>query len=198
MSKDKRLKAMLSPTRTRLDKVKKVTANFFKQLNESSNTFIVSMICFSNIVQVTVNSADVAIACQQLSSKKWTEVAHLGTTYIPAIDQVTSILRLRQSLKKRGDPFYKPAIFFLSYGETNETRDIIYCKVRELVEQYDATLSTCLFGPGEGYAREAFLLEMSESGCGKFYEAPTGKKLQEDLDDFKASLYKTRTISGYK
>ena len=155
------------------------------------------MICFSDIAQVIVDSADVATACQQLSSKKWTEVAHLGTVYIPAIDQVTSILRICQSLKKRGDPFYTPAIFFLSDGETNERRDTIYCKVRELVEQYDATRSTCLFGPGEANAREV-LLEMSESGCGKFYEAPTGKKLKEDLDDFKASLYKTRTISGYK
>ncbi|XP_062520143.1 uncharacterized protein LOC134195149 [Corticium candelabrum] len=151
------------------------------------------------MAQVTIDSGDVATACQQLSTTEWTEVEHSGTQYIPAIDQVTLILRSRQSLKKRDDPFYKPAIFFLSDGQTNETdTDTIYMysKVRELVERYDATFSTCLYGPDKDGARET-LLKMSESGPGNFYEAPTGEKLQEDLNDFKASLYKTRTISGY-
>ena len=185
--------------RTRLDMVKQATINFLKQLNNASKTFIVSVICFSNMAQVTIDSGDVATACQQLSTTEWTEVEHSGTQYIPAIDQVTLILRSRQSLKKRDDPFYKPAIFFLSDGQTNETdTDTIYMysKVRELVERYDATFSTCLYGPDKDGARET-LLKMSESGPGNFYEAPTGEKLQEDLNDFKASLYKTRTISGY-
>ena len=205
MDKDKDLEATPSMShpaacskRTRLDRVKNATINFLEQLNKTSQTFIVSVICFSNEARVTIDSADVATACQKLSTTEWTEIKHLGTNYLPAIEQVKSILISRQNLREGDDTYYKPAIFFLSDGEANDPdRDPIYAKTRELVQLYDATFSTCLFGPGEGNGRET-LVKMSESGCSNFYEAPTGKKLQEDLNAFKASLYKTKTISGYK
>ena len=74
-----------------------------------------------------------------------------------------------------GGLFYEPAIFFLSDCETSETG--INTAVKELVEEYNATLSTRLFGDDNSYV-EQILRGMSESGSGRFYLGPTGSDLE--------------------
>ena len=182
------------PSRSRLDWVKNASIDFLKQLKESSETTMVSVISFSDSSQTVIDSADVATACQHLQSTEWTNVGGGGTRYIPAVDQVKSILSIGRSLKMKRNFYYEPAVFFLSDGLPGDTG--ADTAVRQLVAQYKATFSTCLFGPDDHQAQEV-LFQMSTSGRGKFYRAPTGTELQRNLYDFKAFLYKTRTISGY-
>ncbi|XP_062519668.1 uncharacterized protein LOC134194733 [Corticium candelabrum] len=180
--------------RRRLDMVKDAAIEFLKQLKQSSNTCIASVIIFSNSAEVTINSADLETAIKKLTTTEWIAVG-TGTRYIPAINEVESILRShQQSSMTRGDTYYEPAIFFLSDGETSEKGTDIAAK--QIVEQYNATFSTCLFGRNNGQAEQK-LQQMAKKGRGKFYRAPTGNDLKDNLFDFKAFLYKTRTISGY-
>ena len=133
-------------------------------------------------------------ACEILANPEWTEVGEYATCYFPAIEEVKSILQANRSSMTLEDLYYEPAIFFLSDGETSETG--IDTAIKELVEKYSATLSTCLFGDDNSQA-EQMLRGMSESGSGKFYRASSGRDLENHLYHFRAFLYKTRTIHGY-
>ena len=179
---------------SRLNMVTNATINFLKQLNKSSNTSIASVVAFADSAKVITTRADLITACEILANPEWNDVEKYATYYFPAIEKVESILQANRSSMTVDDLYYEPAIFFLSDGETSETG--IETAVKELVEKYSATLSTCLFGDDNSQA-ELVLRRMSVSGSGNFYRAPTGRDLENHLYDFKAFLYKTRTIRGY-
>jgi Mg-chelatase subunit ChlD len=171
-------------TKTRLELAKDACQDFLENLQKSDPSHFVSLIAFSNTSKdiVTLQPEPLPKASQSIPERLGQLKPSGDTYYIPALDAVDKVLGQLPS----GKTVQKPVVFFLSDGEALDgNRDEIVPRVKKLADEHAVVVNTCLYG---SETKGELLMQMPFGEKGQFYLSPTGQKLREQLEEFRASL----------